>query len=81
MVQVKRSHEYEYRVLSVVRDYVGLHAVDRIAWFHAAAIMGADGWPAVQGFGIEKLAMMPRFARYRATALGSDMLTELKRPT
>jgi predicted ATPase len=31
MVQVKRSHEYEYRVLSVVRDYVGRHAVDRIA--------------------------------------------------
>ena len=27
--------------------------VDRIAWFHAPAIMGGDGWPAVQAFGIE----------------------------
>jgi predicted ATPase/DNA-binding XRE family transcriptional regulator len=30
MVQVKRSHEYEYRVLEVVRDYIGRHAADRI---------------------------------------------------
>ena len=24
--------------------------VDRIAWFHAPAVMGGDGWPAVQAF-------------------------------
>lgn len=54
--------------------------IDRIAWFHAPAVMGGDGWPGVQGFGIEKLAMMPRFIRQRVTPLGSDMLTELKRP-
>jgi hypothetical protein len=34
----------------------------------------------VQGFGTEKLAMMPRFIRTRSIPLGSDMLTELKRP-
>jgi diaminohydroxyphosphoribosylaminopyrimidine deaminase/5-amino-6-(5-phosphoribosylamino)uracil reductase len=65
----------------VAASFIRADMVDRIAWFHAPAVMGGDGWPAVQGFGIEKLAMMPRFARYRATALGSDMLTELKRPT
>jgi diaminohydroxyphosphoribosylaminopyrimidine deaminase/5-amino-6-(5-phosphoribosylamino)uracil reductase len=53
--------------------------VDRIAWFYAPAVMGDDGWPGVQGFGIEKLAMMPRFIRYRVTLLGNDMLTEFKR--
>jgi len=54
--------------------------VDRIAWFHAPSIMGGDGWPSVQGFGIDKLATMPHFICYRATQLGGDMLTEFKRP-
>jgi diaminohydroxyphosphoribosylaminopyrimidine deaminase/5-amino-6-(5-phosphoribosylamino)uracil reductase len=53
--------------------------VDRIAWFHAPAIMGGDGWPSVQAFGIEKLAAMPRFTRLRSTPLGDDMLTEFTR--
>jgi diaminohydroxyphosphoribosylaminopyrimidine deaminase/5-amino-6-(5-phosphoribosylamino)uracil reductase len=53
--------------------------VDRIAWFHAPAIMGGDGWPGVQAFGIEKLASMPRFTRLRSTPLGDDMLTEFTR--
>src|SRR5206468_13025056 len=50
--------------------------VDRIAWFHAPAVMGADAWPAVQAFGIERLHDMPRFVRAAETALGDDMLTE-----
>jgi diaminohydroxyphosphoribosylaminopyrimidine deaminase/5-amino-6-(5-phosphoribosylamino)uracil reductase len=53
--------------------------VDRIAWFHAPAVMGGDGWPAVQGFGITALDHMPRFARTCATPLGDDMLTEFRR--
>ncbi|MGE0418337.1 MAG: bifunctional diaminohydroxyphosphoribosylaminopyrimidine deaminase/5-amino-6-(5-phosphoribosylamino)uracil reductase RibD, partial [Acetobacteraceae bacterium] len=53
--------------------------VDRIAWFHAPAVMGGDGWPGVQAFGIEKLATMPRFVRQRITPLGDDMLSEYTR--
>lgn len=53
--------------------------IDRIAWFHAPAIMGGDGWPAVQAFGIEQLAAMPRFTRLRSTPLGDDILTEFTR--
>ncbi|HEY1933775.1 MAG TPA: bifunctional diaminohydroxyphosphoribosylaminopyrimidine deaminase/5-amino-6-(5-phosphoribosylamino)uracil reductase RibD [Acetobacteraceae bacterium] len=53
--------------------------VDRIAWFHAPGVMGGDGWPAVQAFGIERLADMPRFVRQDATLLGDDVLTELVR--
>ncbi len=53
--------------------------VDRIAWFHAPAIMGGDGWPAVQAFGIEALEKMPRFKRHCVTALGNDMLSEYSR--
>ncbi len=53
--------------------------VDRIAWFHAPAVMGGDAWPAVQAFGIDRLDAMPRFARQHATQLGEDMLTEFVR--
>ncbi len=53
--------------------------VDRIAWFHAPAVMGGDGWPAVQAFGTEHLDAMPRFIRVGETPLGDDMLTEFAR--
>lgn len=55
--------------------------VDHIAWFHAPAVMGGDAWPAVQAFGIDHLAAMPRFTRVAETALGDDMLTEFARRT
>ena len=53
--------------------------VDRIAWFHAPSVMGGDGWPAVQAFGIETLNAMPRFVRRSATPVGSDVLSEFSR--
>lgn len=53
--------------------------VDRIAWFHAPAVMGADGWPAAQAFGIAHLAAMPRFVRSATRPVGQDVLTELRR--
>ncbi len=49
--------------------------VDRVAWFHAPAAMGADGWPAVQGFGVARLEGMPRFRRSCSIPLGDDMLS------
>jgi diaminohydroxyphosphoribosylaminopyrimidine deaminase / 5-amino-6-(5-phosphoribosylamino)uracil reductase len=54
-------------------------AVDRIAWFHAPAVMGGDGWPAVQAFGIGTLDEMPRFVRRGVTPAGSDILSEFAR--
>ncbi len=53
--------------------------VDRVAWFHAPAVMGAGGWPAVQGFGVLKLTGMPRFRRRSSIPLGDDMLSEFER--
>lgn len=53
--------------------------VDRVAWFHAPGIMGADAWPAVEAFGIEHLDALPRFARVAETLLGDDMFTEFVR--
>jgi diaminohydroxyphosphoribosylaminopyrimidine deaminase/5-amino-6-(5-phosphoribosylamino)uracil reductase len=55
--------------------------VDRVAWFHAPAVMGGDAWPAVQAFGIDRLDAMPRFAHVRSVKLGDDMLSEFVRKT
>ncbi len=53
--------------------------VDRIAWFHAPAVMGGDGWPAVQAFGVKTLGEMPCFVRTESMSLGQDSLTLLTR--
>ena len=55
--------------------------VDRIAWFHAPAVMGGDGWPAAQGFGVERLAQMQHFVRTDTRAVGADLLSEYVRAT
>jgi diaminohydroxyphosphoribosylaminopyrimidine deaminase/5-amino-6-(5-phosphoribosylamino)uracil reductase len=49
--------------------------VDRIAWFHAPAVMGGDGKPGVHEFGITELARMPRFCHTHSMALGGDTLS------
>jgi len=53
--------------------------VDRVAWFHAPAIMGGDGVAAAQPFGVAGLDGMPRFTRMGSQAVGTDMLTEMQR--
>ncbi len=53
--------------------------VDRVAWFHAPGVMGGDGWPAAQAFGIARLADLPRFVRTGMRAVGDDMLTEYRK--
>jgi diaminohydroxyphosphoribosylaminopyrimidine deaminase/5-amino-6-(5-phosphoribosylamino)uracil reductase len=52
--------------------------VDRLAWFHAPAIMGGDGLPAVQPLPLSLLSAMPRFRRVASHALDVDWLTELE---
>jgi diaminohydroxyphosphoribosylaminopyrimidine deaminase / 5-amino-6-(5-phosphoribosylamino)uracil reductase len=61
-------------------SFIRADLVDRIAWLHAPAVLGGDGWPSVQGLGIPGLAKMPRFVPHRVTSLGPDTMTEFKRP-
>jgi diaminohydroxyphosphoribosylaminopyrimidine deaminase/5-amino-6-(5-phosphoribosylamino)uracil reductase len=53
--------------------------VDRLAWFHAPALIGGDGIPAVAGFGLDHLADAPRFERVSLEAVGDDVLEMLRR--
>ncbi len=53
--------------------------VDRLAWFHAPAIIGADGRPAAEALHLAALAAMPRFRRIAARAVGADWLTQYQR--
>jgi diaminohydroxyphosphoribosylaminopyrimidine deaminase/5-amino-6-(5-phosphoribosylamino)uracil reductase len=55
------------------------HLVDRLAWFHAPGIIGGDGWPAAQAFGITALADMPRFIPVAQERWGDDMLTTFRK--
>lgn len=53
--------------------------VDRLAWFHAPGVMGAEGLPAAGGLRLAALAAMPRFRRVALRPLGADVLTEFER--
>jgi diaminohydroxyphosphoribosylaminopyrimidine deaminase / 5-amino-6-(5-phosphoribosylamino)uracil reductase len=53
--------------------------VDRLAWFHAPGIIGGDGWPAAQAFGVAKLAAMPRFIPVACERWGDDWLTTYRK--
>jgi len=53
--------------------------VDRIVWFHAPGIMGGDGWPAVQEFGLAELAALRRFRLLDVSRFGNDLCSEYER--
>ncbi len=62
---------------AVAGSFLRAGLVDRIAWFHAPAIMG-EGFPAIRGFDPGALAAMPRYIRTGTTPMGDDMLTEFR---
>lgn len=64
---------------TIAAGFLRAGLVDRLVWFHAPCVMGADGWPAAQGFGIGALAEMPRFKLLAQQRLGSDILSEYKK--
>lgn len=58
----------------VAAGLLALGLVDIIAWFRAGGVIGGDGLPAVEAFGIDKLANMPRYQLSRQEKLGQDLL-------
>jgi diaminohydroxyphosphoribosylaminopyrimidine deaminase/5-amino-6-(5-phosphoribosylamino)uracil reductase len=48
--------------------------VDRIVWFRAPILIGGDGTPVAQAFGVDRLADAPRFRRVAVEPCGEDMI-------
>ncbi|MBS7810837.1 bifunctional diaminohydroxyphosphoribosylaminopyrimidine deaminase/5-amino-6-(5-phosphoribosylamino)uracil reductase RibD [Roseococcus pinisoli] len=50
--------------------------VDRLVWFHAPAMLGAEGLESLGGLGIGPLSAMPRFRLLDSRRLGADIMSE-----
>lgn len=57
---------------------IKLGLVDRLEWFRAPILLGAQGRPAI-GLEVEKLAEAPRFERLAARPLGPDLWESYQR--
>ena len=55
--------------------------VDRIVWFHAPGVLGADALPAIEALGVERLDSMARFrpSGDGPRQIGQDMVSEFTR--
>jgi diaminohydroxyphosphoribosylaminopyrimidine deaminase/5-amino-6-(5-phosphoribosylamino)uracil reductase len=54
--------------------------VDRIVWFHAPGLLGADALPAIQALGVERLSAMPKFKPSDGPRrLGMDVMSQFER--
>ena len=58
----------------VAAALLGAGAADRIAWFRAPDIMGSDGVPMAEAFGVDKLSELATFERRHSLAAGRDIL-------
>jgi len=63
----------------VAASLIRADLVDRIVWFHAPAVMGSDGLPAVEQFGLAELSALRRFKLLEAGRAGSDLYSEFER--
>jgi diaminohydroxyphosphoribosylaminopyrimidine deaminase/5-amino-6-(5-phosphoribosylamino)uracil reductase len=52
--------------------------IDRLVWIHAPLLIGGDGFPAVDAFGITALAGAPHFEPIAGTTLGEDVVTTFR---
>ncbi|WP_419896606.1 bifunctional diaminohydroxyphosphoribosylaminopyrimidine deaminase/5-amino-6-(5-phosphoribosylamino)uracil reductase RibD [Roseomonas sp. USHLN139] len=52
--------------------------VDRLAWFHAPAVIGGDGRAALDALPLELLSAMPRYRRIALATPGPDLLSEFE---
>jgi diaminohydroxyphosphoribosylaminopyrimidine deaminase/5-amino-6-(5-phosphoribosylamino)uracil reductase len=55
-------------------SFLGAGLVDRIAWFHAPRIIGADGLPAIGALAIRKVAEAPAFRFREVRIVGGEVL-------
>ncbi len=59
--------------------FMGSGLIDRIAWFRAPKLIGADGVPSVAAFGVESLSDSPSFVRTGLLRCGEDLFETYER--
>ncbi len=52
--------------------------IDRMVWFRAPMMLGGDGVPAAESFGLQQLNAAPRFQREGVSQAGDDMVETYK---
>ena len=63
----------------VAASFLRAGAVDRIEWFRAPILLGAEGRPGVAWLALEKLAQAPRYRRIAVEPLGDDLWERYER--
>ena len=63
----------------VAASFLRCGLVDRIEWFRAAIVLGAEGRPGVGALALSKLAAAPRFRRVEARPVGADLWERYER--
>jgi diaminohydroxyphosphoribosylaminopyrimidine deaminase/5-amino-6-(5-phosphoribosylamino)uracil reductase len=58
---------------TLAAGFVKAGLVDRIEWFRAPILLGADGRSAIADLGLDKLADAPRYERTRVEEVGPDL--------
>jgi diaminohydroxyphosphoribosylaminopyrimidine deaminase / 5-amino-6-(5-phosphoribosylamino)uracil reductase len=57
-------------------SFLARSLVDRLAWFHAPRVIGAEGRPAAGALAVARIADAPAFALRRSRAIGPDILAD-----
>ena len=63
----------------MVASLIAADLVDRLAWFRAAIVIGGDGRPAAEAFGLDALAEAKAFRRVNLEPVGEDVLETYER--
>ena len=63
----------------VAASFLRAGAVDRLEWFRAPILLGAEGRPCVAALALAKLADAPKFRRLSAEAVGDDLWERYER--
>ena len=58
----------------VITSFIQTGCFDRLLWFRAPSLIGAEGIPAIGPLALEKLALRPQFVRKEICPLGEDVL-------
>lgn len=64
----------------VAASFIREDLVDRLEWFRAPIVLGAEGRPGIGGLALAALAKAPRFRRVAVEQVGDDLWERYERP-